>query len=74
MQTLLWYWDKKISTIPIGSSPDEYRGDLCMSLRDDFGRGDLADEVGGWSDERIIEDFDGARPYDAAWGLVNRNS
>lgn len=37
---------------PREGDADEMRGDVCMYLRDE-GHPDLADEVGGWSDERI---------------------
>lgn len=44
---------------------DDYRGEVCMELRG-MGRGDLADEVGAWSDEQIAEEFQGTSPLQAA--------
>lgn len=41
---------------------DDYRGEICMLLREQFLRQDLADEVGGKSDEWVLENFAGVSP------------
>lgn len=66
MPTTMRYRDASRTRDVIEDTPDEYRGDVCMELRDTFDRPDLADEVGGWGDEMVAERFRGLRPYSAA--------
>lgn len=52
-------------------SIDEWRGDLCMALRD-MNRDDLADEVGAWGDSKtslMMENY--SSPEIAAQWIVH---